>query len=61
MKKKISTILGTVSVAAILAGCCITDKNGDPGAVNYALFAIAALCGVGSKKTETGGRPDEQR
>jgi hypothetical protein len=52
MKNKLSTILGVLCIAAILTACCITDKNGDPCAVNYVLFAVATLFGIGSKLTE---------
>lgn len=52
MNNKLSRILGVICVAAIFAACCITDKNGDPCAVNYVLLAIAAICGVGAKMTE---------
>ena len=52
MKRKLPTILGGVCIALILTACCITDKNGDPCAVNYVLFAVAALFGIGSKMTE---------
>jgi len=56
MKRKLSTILGSLCIAVILTACCITDKNGDPCAVNYVLFGIAAILGVGSKMTERYGR-----
>ena len=56
MKRKLSTILGVLCIAAILAACCITDRNGDPCAVNYVLLALAALLGIGSKTTERYGR-----
>ena len=56
MKRKLSTILGALCIAAILAACCITDRNGDPCAVNYVLLALAALLGIGSKTTERYGR-----
>lgn len=56
MKRKLSTALGVLCIAAILAACCITDRNGDPCAVNYALLALAALLGIGSKTTERYGR-----
>lgn len=56
MKQKLSTILGVLCIAAILVACCITDKNGDPCAVNYVLLALAVLLGIGSKKTERYGR-----
>ena len=52
MKRKLPTILGGVCIALILTACCITDKNGDPCAVNYVLFAVATLFGIGSKMTE---------
>ena len=56
MKKKIPTILGSLCIAAILAACCTTDKNGDPCAVNYILLAIATALGIGSKITEKYGQ-----
>lgn len=56
MKRKLSTILGTLCIAAILAACCITDQNGDPCAVNYVLLALATLLGIGSKTTGRYGR-----
>lgn len=56
MKKKLPTALGVLCIAAILAACCITDRNGDPCAVNYVLLALAALLGIGSKTTERYGR-----
>ena len=52
MRNKLSTILGVICIVAIFAACCITDQNGDPFAVNYVLLAVAAICGIGSKKTE---------
>ena len=52
MKNKLSTALGVICIAAIFAACCITDKNGDPCAINYVLLAIAAICGIGSKIAE---------
>ena len=52
MRKKVSTILGVLCIAAIFAACCITDRNGDPCAVNYVLLALATILGIGSKKTE---------
>ena len=56
MKKKLPTILGTLCITAILAACCITDKNGDPCAVNYVLLALATALGIGSKLTEKYGQ-----
>ena len=59
MKNKVSTILGALCIALILTACCITDKNGDPCGVNYLLLGLAAVLGIGSKKTEAGnGRLD---
>ena len=52
MKKKVPTILGALCIAAILAACCISDKNGDPCAANYVLLAIATALGIGSKLAE---------
>lgn len=52
MKNKLSTILGGLCIAAILTACCITDRNGDPCALNYVLFALAIILGIGSKLTE---------
>ena len=52
MKKKLPTILGTLCIAAILAACCITDKNGDPCTANYILLLIGLALGIGSKITE---------
>ena len=56
MKRKLSTILGVICIAAILAACCITDQNGDPCAANYILIAIAVILGVGAKLTEKYGQ-----
>ena len=56
MKKKIPTIRGTLCIAAVLAACCITDKNGDPCAANYIILALAAILGIGSKLTENYGQ-----
>ena len=56
MKRKLSTALGVLCIAAILAACCITDRNGDPCAVNYVLLALAVLLGIGSKTTDRYGR-----
>lgn len=56
MKKKIPTILGTLCIAAVLATCCISDKNGDPCTANYVLLAIATALGIGSKLTEKYGQ-----
>ena len=52
MKKKLSAILGTLCIAAILGACVITNEAGDPCLLNYGLLAFAAICGIGSKKTE---------
>lgn len=56
MKRKLSATLGTLCIAAILAACCISDKNGDPCAANYVLLALAAALGIGSKLTEKYGQ-----
>lgn len=56
MRQNLSNILGALCITAILAACCITDKNGDPCAVNYVLLALALAFGIGSKKTERYGR-----
>ena len=56
MKKKLPTILGTLCIAAILAACCITDKNGDPCTANYILITLAVILGIGAKLTEKYGQ-----
>ena len=56
MNNKLSTILGGLCIAAILAACCITDGNGDPCIVNYVLLAVAAIFGIGAKRVEKYGR-----
>ena len=56
MKKKLPTILGGLCITAILAACCISDKNGDPCAANYVLLALATALGIGSKLTEKYGQ-----
>lgn len=56
MKRKLSATLGVLCIAAILAACCISDKNGDPCATNYVLLAIATALGIGSKLTEKYGQ-----
>lgn len=52
MKRKLSATLGVLCIAAILAACCISDKNGDPCTANYILLLIGLALGIGSKITE---------
>ena len=52
MKRKLPTILGGLCIAAFLAACCITDKNGDPCTANFLLLIIGLALGIGSKITE---------
>jgi len=52
MKKTIKKSLGIACVSAIFAACIITNKNGDPFWLNYALLAFAALTGWKAKKME---------
>lgn len=56
MRKKLSTTLGGICIAAILAACCFTNPNGDPCAVNYILIAVAIILGIGSKITDKYGQ-----